>query len=181
MICLHKGNILFDLTLTHPVALTLTIEDLIVNDEIILPLTINYLNVVTSKELKSFHDSRMPKTVEVVAVGINFKQEVFLYSKVEQNCIKTQVHNKSSLLINESNSTPEFIFNLNLNQYKELDLTISQIIEKLCSQTAYIDKPFNGYIASIEDLANKDFSKVTPFIKEPSNVVIHLLKDLKSV
>lgn len=181
MICLHKGNILFDLTLTHPVALTLTLEDLIINDEIILPLTINYLNVVTSKELKSFHDSRMPKTVEVVAVGINANQDVFLYSKVEQNCIKTQVHNKSSLLINESNSTPEFIFNLNLNEYKESDLTISQIIERLCSQTAYIDKPLNGYIASIEDLANKDFSKVIPFVKEPSNVVIHLLKDLESI
>lgn len=181
MICLHKGFVLFDLIFYNIISMSLNIEDLVINNEVILPLNINYLNVVSNKEIKTFHDSRLPKTLEHVAIGINSNKEVFLYSKTEQTCLKLQIPNTSSFLINESNSTPENIFIYNINRYNLSNFTIPQILEDIFSKTPYVDKPIGGYIASIDDLASKSFDKIIPFIKESSPIITYQLSQLETI
>ena len=181
MICLYNGKILFDLAFQNILLMSLDISDLVINDEVILPITINYLSAVTTPDIKKFYNSRLPKSIEHVAIGINSNKEIFLYSKIEQECIKIQIPTSASLLINDSNATPENIFICNIKDYKLNNFTIPQIIEDLASKTPYIDKPMDGYIASIEDLSNKCFSNLKPFIKEKSLVIGYQLNQLENI
>ena len=59
MICLYNGKILFDLAFQNILIMSLDINDLVINDEVILPITINYLSVVTNPDIKKFHNSTL--------------------------------------------------------------------------------------------------------------------------
>lgn len=150
MIIVHKGIIFFDLLLLNPFPVLIDKNSLIIEEEVILPLNISYLNVIKSKELKTENLQQLSSDLEVVALGISSSEELYLYARNNEKDYKLLIPNNCSFIYNDSSKYAETIFKYNVKNYFHNDFTVSDILYDLSRKTVFIERPSSAYTISIK-------------------------------